>query len=89
MILIYKSERKQAKFQFQLHEYKKDLVKKSFTSADPANNFKLLCGSGEVNAFEPLIDDLFALKVKNAVRLRRTVEILDNVPAKDKSKKEE
>ena len=63
------------------------MVKQNFTSADRKNNFKLLSGSGEVNTSEPLVDDLFVLKVKNAVRLRRTVEILEMMPAKDKSKK--
>ena len=48
-------------------------------TARSENNFKLLCGTGTISTDQPVVDELFALKVNNALRLRRTVQIIDSV----------
>ena len=50
IVLAFKSEKKQAKLSHQLSEFKKDLVRTDFGSADPENNNKLLIGTknGEI-----------------------------------------
>lgn len=77
LILLYKSERIQAKFAYQLGLFKKDLVSADFDSANPENNFKLISGVGIVKSTEPIVDELFQLKIYNAIRIKRTVEICD------------
>ena len=78
MALIFKSEAKQAKSRLQLRRYKEDLVQVNLAEEPkPENNFKLICGTGNVVSKEPLIDDFFSLKVRNTLRLRRTVEVYD------------
>ena len=78
MALIFKSEAKQAKSRLQLRRYKEDLVQVNLAEEPkPENNFKLVCGTGNVVSKEPLIDDFFSLKVRNTLRLRRTVEVYD------------
>ena len=39
----------------------------------------MLCGTGIVTTDQPIVDELFALKVDSALRLRRTVQIIDKV----------
>jgi len=36
---------------------------KEFEKASPENNFKLINGVGEINCTEPLIDELFGLRI--------------------------
>ena len=48
------------------------------------NNFKLVCGTGNVISKEPLMDPFFNLKVRNTVRLRRTVEVYTRRPKRRK-----
>ena len=59
IVLAFKSEKKQAKLSHQLSEFKKDLVRTDFGSADPENNNKLLTGEGTITCDETLTDDLF------------------------------
>ena len=73
---MFKSERKQAKFSFWYSKAKEDLVRISFDKVDEANNFKLVSGQGELNCNEPIVDELFGLRIQNAVRIDRTVEVI-------------
>ena len=41
------------------------------------NNFRLVCGWGEVIGKQPLVDEFFQLKVRNTLRLRRTVQVYE------------
>ena len=63
-VMIFKSERKQARFAYQYHQAQNDMVNiKEFEKASPENNFKLINGVGEINCSEPLIDELFGLRI--------------------------
>merc|ERR1712113_29443 len=78
--MIFKSERKQAKFSYQYSRAHKELVRIKFDKASPEDNFKLVSGSGDVTCDEPLIDELFGLRIQNALRIQRTVEIIQYEP---------
>ena len=41
------------------------------------NNFKLICGQGDVISKQPIMDDFFSLKIRNTLRLRRTVYVYE------------
>ena len=87
LALIYKSEAKQAKFDLQSRRYKQDLVQIDLSQRlQEENNFKLVIGTGNVISTEPLTDPFFNLKVRNTLRLRRTVEVYDRRPKKRKGK---
>ena len=58
--LIYKSETKQAKFDYQNKRYMQELVNVDLDQMPQfENNFKLICGSGNVISKIPLLDDFF------------------------------
>ena len=85
IMLIFRTERKHVKYDYQLGEAKKALVKLCTMTDDketqspvftPVNNFKLVSGSGYVTAIEPMKDELFGLKFDKALRLYRRVEVL-------------
>jgi len=75
-VMIFKSERKQAKFSYQYGMAQKELVRIVFDKASAGDNFKLVSGSGDVVCEEPLIDELFGLRIQNALRIQRTVELI-------------
>ena len=52
----------------------------SFDKPSPEHNFKLVSGTGEIICDEPLIDELFGLRIQNAIRIHRTVEIIQYEP---------
>jgi hypothetical protein len=58
----------------------KELARIRFDKASPKNNFKLVSGTGEVVCEEPLIDELFGLRIQNALRIQRTVEVIQYEP---------
>ena len=58
----------------------KELVRIQFDKPSPENNFKLVSGTGEVVCDEPLIDELFGLRIQNALRIQRTVEVIQYEP---------
>ena len=74
-VMIYKSERKQAKFAHHYGCAQNDLASIEFDKAMPEHNFKLVCGSGELTCDYPIADELFGLSVGNALRIQRTVEM--------------
>ena len=37
----------------------------------------MLSGSATLTANKPVVDELFALSIQNAIRVRRTVEVFD------------
>ena len=84
IVFIYKSEQKQAKFDYQLQEYRKDCVETDFKEALPENNFKLLSGSGLVTSHESIIDELFAMKLENTIAVRRVVSVFSAIRTKKK-----
>ena len=86
IVLAFKSEKKQAKLSHQLSEFMKDLVRTDFGSADPENNNKLLTGEGTITCDETLTDDLFEVEVESAVKLKRTVEVLQLVKTRPQKK---
>ena len=49
LVMIFKSERKQAKFQHWYTQANKNLVKIQFDKAEDANNFKLVSGQGTIS----------------------------------------
>ena len=75
LVLIFKSERKQAKYAYHHDSALREFVKINFDKALPENNFKLVNGTGFLNVQDPLTDELFGLRVGSALRLERTVEI--------------
>ena len=60
----------------------RDLVTVDFGSANPENNFRIVSGSGTIEADEMLVDELFNIRVKDAVKLWRVVEVLEYVDVK-------
>jgi hypothetical protein len=68
--MIFKSERKQARFAFYYSKAQNDIVNiNEFEKAIPENNFKLIHGAGEINCSEPIIDELFGLRIQNSLRI--------------------
>lgn len=51
-----------------------------FDKPSPENNFKLVSGKGEIICEEPLVDELFGLRIQNALRIQRTVEVIQYEP---------
>ena len=43
----------------------------------------MLSGTGEITSDEPIIDELFGLRIQNAVRISRTVEVNQYEPKKE------
>lgn len=80
-VMIFKSERKQARFAYQYSKAQGDIVNiHQFDKANPDNNFKLISGIGEINCDEPIIDELFGLRIQNALKIKRTVEVIQYEP---------
>ena len=84
IVFIYKSEQKQAKFNYQMQEYRKDCVETDFKVALPENNFKLLSGSGLVTSHESVTDEQFAMRLENTIAVRRVVSVFSEIRTKKK-----
>ena len=74
--MIFKSERKQAKFSYFYTKAQQDFVEVQVEKAEECNNFKLISCKGYVNVEKPLVDELFGIRIQNAVKIQRTVEMI-------------
>ena len=94
LILIYRTERKHVKHEYQLREAKKALVdlnnpdlsekaREGTALFEPENNFKLVCGSADLKVTEPPRDDLFGLTFRRALKVYRRVEYLQEYVEKE------
>jgi len=75
LMIIYKSERKQAQFQQLTRQLADDLVVVGNNDTTEESNFKLVQTWGKLETAMPLSDEVFGLEVNNALRLSRKVEM--------------
>lgn len=75
LMIIYKSERKQAQFQQLNRQLADDLVVVGNNDTTEKSNFKLVQTWGKLETAMPLKDEVFGLEVNNALRLSRKVEM--------------
>lgn len=75
LLLIYKSEDKQARYSRLQQQIKDETVIVGNRETTSDNNFKLVQAWGSLHTLQPLRDDLFGLEVHNTLRLSRKVEM--------------
>ena len=75
LMIIYKSEQKQARFKQLNQQLADDLVVVGAKDTTADANFKLVQAWGKLETSQPIKDDVFGLEVTNALRLSRKVEM--------------
>ena len=77
VILIYYSEQKQAEFRTKMKAFNEEIVHLDLNSPSPEDNHKLVCGQGTITTDDVPTDYLFHVRIKNAIRILRTVEVFE------------
>ena len=57
--------------------FNEDIVHIDLSNPSPEDNYKLVCGQGTITTDDVPTDYLFHVRIKNAIRILRTVEVFE------------